>query len=41
MGDNEFGKSDHLSIFTLVKHLIMLLKYLFQGFILTPYQRHW
>ena len=39
------GHSGHLSIFTLLKHLMMLLKLLkynfFQGFIFTPYQRHW
>ena len=36
------GHSGHLSIFTLLKHLMMLLKYnFFQGLIFTPYQRHW
>ena len=36
------GHSGHLSIFTLLKHLMMLLKYnFFQGFIFTPYQWHW
>ena len=40
-GENEYGKSGHLSIFTLLKHFMMLLKYnFFQGFSLTPYQRH-
>ena len=29
MGENEYGKSGPLSIFTLLKHLIMLLKYQF------------
>ena len=29
MGGNEYGKSGHLSIFTLLKHLLMLLKYNF------------
>ena len=29
MGENEYGESDHLSIFTLLKHLMMLLKYNF------------
>ena len=34
MGGNEYGKSGHLYIFTLLKHLMMLLKYkFFQGFI--------
>ena len=28
-GGNEYGKSVHLSIFTLLKHLMMLLKYNF------------
>ena len=27
MGENEYGKSDHLFIFTRLKHLMMLLKY--------------
>ena len=43
MEENGYGKSGHLSIFTLLKHLMMLLKYnIFssQGFIFTPYQRH-
>ena len=40
-GGNEYGESGHLSIFTVLKHLMMLLKYNFQGFIFTPYQRHW
>ena len=41
-GEIEYGESGHLSIFTLLKHLMMLLKYKFyQGFIFTPYQRHW
>ena len=31
MGENEYGKSGHLSIFTLLKHLMMLLKYNFSG----------
>ena len=40
MGENEYGESGHLSIFTLLKHLMMLLKYnFFQSFIFTPYQR--
>ena len=29
MGENEYGESGHLSIFTLLKHLMMLLKYFF------------
>ena len=29
MGGNEYGKSGHLSIFTLLKHLMMILKYNF------------
>ena len=29
MGGNEYGKSSHWSIFTLLKHLMMLLKYNF------------
>ena len=33
-GGNEYGKSGYLSIFTLLKHLLMRLKYIFQGFIL-------
>ena len=38
MGENEYGESGHVSIFTLLKHLMMLLKYnLFQGLIFTPY----
>ena len=42
MWEKEYGKSGHLSIFTRLKHLMMLLKYnFFQGFIFTPYQRHW
>ena len=28
-GENEYGESGHLSIFTLLKHLMMLLKYNF------------
>ena len=28
MGENEYGESGYLSIFTLLKHLMMLLKYL-------------
>ena len=36
MGENEYGESGHLSIFTLLKHLMMRLKYtFFQGFIFT------
>ena len=32
MGENEYGESGHLSIFTLLKHLMMLLKYnIFSG----------
>ena len=27
MGETEYGKSGHLSIFTLLMHLMMLLKY--------------
>ena len=27
-GGNEYGESGHLSIFTLLKHLMMVLKYL-------------
>ena len=34
MGKN---KSGHLSIFTVLKHLMVQI---FQGFIFTPYQRH-
>ena len=30
-GENEYGESSHLSIFTLLKHLMMLLKYKFSG----------
>ena len=37
MGKNEYGESGQLSIFTLLKHLMMLLKYNFQGLIFTPY----
>ena len=29
MGENEYGESGHLSIFTILKHLMMLLKYKF------------
>ena len=29
MGENEYGESGHLSIFTLLEHLMMLLKYNF------------
>ena len=29
IGGNEYGKSGHLSIFTLLEHLMMLLKYNF------------
>ena len=40
-GENEYGESGHLSIFTLLKHLMMLFKYnFFQGFSFTPHQRH-
>ena len=41
-GENEYhGKSGHLSIFTLLKHLMVLLTYkFFQHLIFTPYQRH-
>ena len=40
-GGNEYGESGHFSMFTLLKHLMMLVKYnFFQGFIFTPYQRH-
>ena len=36
------GKSGYLSFFTSLRHLMMLLKCnFFQGFIFTPYQRHW
>ena len=31
MRKNEYGESGHLSIFTLLKHLVMLLKYFFSG----------
>ena len=42
VGENEYGKSCHLSIFTLLNHLIVILKCnFFQSFIFTPYQRHW
>ena len=38
MGENEYGKSGHLSIFTTLKHLMMLLPVqIFQGLIFTPY----
>ena len=30
-GGNEYGESGHLTIFTLLKHLMMLLKYKFFG----------
>ena len=40
MGGNEYGKSGHLSIFSSLKHLMMLFEvHFFQGLILTPYQR--
>ena len=40
-GENEYGESGHLCIFTLLKHLMMLLKYnFFQGFTFTHYERH-
>ena len=42
MGVNEYGESGHLSIFTLLKH-VMISAFevqFFQGFIFTPYQRH-
>ena len=29
MGENKYGQYGHLSIFTLLKHLMMLLKYKF------------
>ena len=29
MGENKYGESGHLSIVTLLKHLMMLLKYIF------------
>ena len=29
MGENEYGESGQLSIFTLLKHIMMLLKYNF------------
>ena len=29
MGENEYGESGHLAIFTLLKHWMMLLKYNF------------
>ena len=31
MGENEYGESGHLSIFTLLKHLMMLLRCIFSG----------
>ena len=31
MGENEYFESGHLSIFTLLKHLMMLLQYNFSG----------
>ena len=31
MAENEYGKSSHLSIFTFLKHLMMLLKWVFSG----------
>ena len=39
-GGNEYGKSCHLSTFTSLKHLMMLLMYNCQGFTFTPYQRY-
>ena len=43
VGRNEEDKFGHLSIFTSLKHLqvhvMVLLRYNFQGFIFTPYQR--
>ena len=30
-GENEYGKSGHLSIFTHLNHLMMILKYNFSG----------
>ena len=30
-GENEYGKSGHLAMFTLLKHLMVLLKYSFSG----------
>ena len=38
MGDNEYGKSGHLSIFTLLKHLMMLLK---NNFIRASFLHHY
>ena len=29
MGENEYGESGHLTTFTLLKHLMMILKYNF------------
>ena len=31
MGENEYGKSGHLSIFILLKHLMMHVEYNFSG----------
>ena len=41
MGGYEYGKSGHLSIFTLLKHFkyFAFEVHFFQGFILAPYQR--
>ena len=42
MGENEYGESGHLSIFTLFEALNDAFEVqFFQGFIFTPYQRHW
>ena len=45
MWKNEYAESGHLSIFTVLKYLMMLFEVQFkkkiQGFIFTPYQRHW
>ena len=42
MGRNVYGISGHLQIFAFLKHLMVLLRCnFFQGFIFTPYQRHW
>ena len=41
MGRNEYGISGHLHIFVFLKHLSAFEVQVFQGFIFTPYQRHW
>ena len=41
MGRNEYDESGHLSIFTLLRHLMMFLKCKFSWLHFAPYQRHW